>query len=68
MNLKRVPCVVMDYKKSGVVLKTWKNNFDISVSDIFWMVKNNKKYPIKTTRHLFFPAIDEIRVPIALLY
>jgi L-serine kinase (ADP) len=68
LNLARIPCVLMDYRKSGVALRSWRDDFDISVHDMFLMVRQNKKYPIKTTRHLFNPSIQEISVPISLLY
>ena len=68
LNLARVPCILMDYQKSGVVLHSWRNEFDISVTDIFMMIRNNKKYPLKTTRHLFNPSIQEVSIPLSLLY
>jgi L-serine kinase (ADP) len=68
LNFKRVPCILMDYQQSGVVLRSWRKDFDISVTDIFMMIKNNKKYPLKTTRHLFNPSIQEISIPLSLLY
>jgi hypothetical protein len=68
LNLARVPCVLMDYEKSGVTLRSWRSDWDFGVADIFLMVKTFKKFPIKTTRHLFNPAITEIKIPLDLLY
>ena len=68
LNLSRVPCVLMDYEKSGVTLQSWRSDWDVGVADIFLMVKTFKKFPIKTTRHLFNPAITEIKSPLELLY
>jgi len=68
LNLTRVPCCLIDYQKGGVVLKSWRSEVDIGVSDIFLMIKSNKKYPYKTTRHLFDPPIQEISIPLGLLY
>ena len=68
LNLARVPCVLMDYEKSGVTLRSWRSDWDFGVADIFLMVKTFKKFPIKTTRHLFNPAITEIKIPLELLY
>ena len=68
LNLARVPCVLMDYGKSGVTLRSWRSDWDFGVADIFLMVKTFKKFPIKTTRHLFNPAITEIKIPLDLLY
>ena len=68
LNLARVPCVLMDYGKSGVTLQSWRSDWDIDVDDIFLMLKEGKKFPIKTTRHLFSPSIKEMKIPLDLLF
>ena len=68
LNLARVPCVLLDYEKSGVTLQSWRSDWDVGVADIFLMVKTFKKFPIKTTRHLFNPNIKEIKIALSLLY
>ena len=68
LNLARVPCVLMDYGKSGVTLESWRSEWEVDVADIFLMVKTFKKFPIKTTRHLFNPNIKEISIPLDMLY
>jgi L-serine kinase (ADP) len=68
MGLSRVPCMLMNYQTSGVSLKSWRDEYSITVEDIFYMIKKNKKYPLKTTRHLFDPSITEIDIPLSLLY
>ena len=68
LNLARVPCILMDYRKSGVTLQSWRNDWTIDVDDIFLMLKEGKKFPIKTTRHLFTPPIKEVKIPIDLLF
>lgn len=68
LNLARVPCVVMDHGKSGVTLQSWRSDWDVDVADIFLMVKTFRKFPIKTTRHLFNRDIKEISIPLDLLY
>ena len=67
LNLARVPCVLMDYEKSGITLQSWRRDFKITVDDIFSMLKEGKKFPLKTTRHLFNPAVAEINIPLKLL-
>lgn len=67
MGLKRVPCVLMDYKKSGVILQSWRPEISISVPNIFLMISEGKKYPLKTTRHIFDPPVGEVKIPIAML-
>ena len=68
LNFTRVPCVLLDYKTSGVKLTSWRTDWDASVEDIFTKIKQSKKFPYKTTRHIFDPEIEEISVPISLLY
>lgn len=68
LNLARVPCILMDYGKSGVTLQSWRSDWDINVDDIFLMLKEGKKFPTKTTRHLFSPSIKEIKIPLDLLF
>ena len=68
LNLARVPCVLMDYGKSGVTLQSWRNEWEVTVDDIFLILKEGKKFPIKTTRHLFNPSVKEISIPLSLLY
>jgi hypothetical protein len=68
LNLARVPCVLMDYGKSGVTLESWRSEWEVDVAEIFLMVKTFKKFPIKTTRHLFNLNIKEISIPLDMLY
>jgi hypothetical protein len=68
LNLARVPCVLMDYGKSGVTLQSWRSEWEVTVDDIFLILKEGKKFPIKTTRHLFNPSVKEVSIPLSLLY
>ena len=68
LEFARVPCLRMDYHKGGVVLTSWRSDWRIEVADVFSMINANKKFPCKTTRHLFYPPIKEISVPLSLLY
>lgn len=68
IGLSRIPCILMDYDKSGVVLRSWREDYDINVNNIFEMINKSKKYPIKTTRHLFDPPVSELNIPLSLLY
>lgn len=68
LNLARVPCVLMDYGKSGITLQSWRSEWEITVDDIFLILEEGKKFPIKTTRHLFNPSVKEISIPLSLLY
>jgi hypothetical protein len=68
LGLKRLPCILMDYKRSGIKLHSWRSDMNISTDQIFSMARQGKKYPFKTTRHIFQPPIGEINVPLELLY
>ena len=68
IGLKRIPCIVMDYENGGVRVFSWRDNITCSASTIRLMVRNSARYPMKTTRHLFNPSIEEIKVPLGLLY
>lgn len=68
LGLSRVPCVVKDYKKNDVKLFSWKKDIKITYWDIYNIIKNKKKFPPKTTRHVFNPPIKETKIPLELLY
>ena len=68
LNLARVPCVLMDYGKSGVTLESWRSEWEVDVADIFLMLEEGKKFPVKTMRHSFDPPVKEISLPLSLLY
>tara|TARA_Y100000022_G_C13193359_1_gene349144 strand:- start:603 stop:998 length:396 start_codon:yes stop_codon:yes gene_type:complete len=68
LGLKRVPCVSLSYIHSNVILRSWKNNDNITIEDFFSVIKNKKKFPAKTTRHIFKPPIQERNIPLDFLY
>ena len=68
IGLKRIPCYLLDYSSSGVSLKSWRADWDIKVSDVFKLIESGKKFPKKTTRHLFDPPLNEVSIPLALLF
>jgi hypothetical protein len=67
LNLSRVPCLLMDYEKSGITLRSWRSDWKVTADNIYFMLNEEKKFPIKTTRHLFNPSIKEIKIPLDLL-
>lgn len=68
IGFKRIPCYLLDYSSSGISLKSWRPDWDIKVSDVFKLIKSGKKFPKKTTRHLFDPPLDEVSIPLTLLF
>ena len=68
LELRRVPCVFLSYLKDDVILSAWPANKDITIYDFFDVIKQNKKFPPKTTRHIFNQKIKEINLPLDFLY
>ena len=68
LGLARVPCVLMTYEHGDVSLKSWRSDVVCTVEDLRSMVARSEKYPLKTTRHMFNPSIEEIKIPVQLLY
>ena len=68
MGLSKIPCIKLDYNSNYVRVLSWKTNKTIHINKIMKIIKEGKKFPLKTTRHIFNPAIKEINIPIELLY
>jgi len=68
LGLSRIPCIRKDYNSNEVTLASWKQGIKITVKDVFKKIQKKNKFPIKTTRHIFKPSINEIKIPIDLLY
>lgn len=68
LGLRRVPCVFLSYLKNEVFLRSWSTNDQITIDDFFEVIKHNKKFPPKTTRHVFNQKIKEINLPLDFLY
>ena len=68
LGLARVPCVLMTYGYGDVSLKSWRSDLVCTIEDLRSMVARSEKYPLKTTRHIFNPSIEEIKIPVQLLY
>ncbi len=68
IGLSRIPCIRKDYNSNEVTLLSWKQGIKVTVKDVFKKIQKKNKFPIKTTRHIFSPPINEINIPIDLLY
>jgi hypothetical protein len=68
LGLRRVPCVFLSYLKDDVILRSWSVNKEITIHDFFEAIRQNKKFPPKTTRHIFNKKIKEINLPLDFLY
>ena len=67
LGFSRIPCIRKDYNSNEVRLLSWRANKKIMVKDIYENINKKKKFPYKTTRHIFTPSIEEIKIPIELL-
>lgn len=68
LNLQRIPCLLMNYNSGEVTLRSWKKDLRPTIEDFFLMISSQKKFPIKTTRHIINPPIQEISIPLNILY
>jgi hypothetical protein len=55
-------------QKNGVTLQSWRPEIGVSIMHIFFMISESKKYLRKTTRHIFHPSVDEVNIPLDLLF
>ena len=67
LGLKFVPCLLFSYEEPGVVVGSWRQDIVITKDVIFANIKLGLKFPYKTTRHSFFPEIDEVKIDLGLL-
>jgi len=60
-----VPVLLLDY--GAVRVESWRKGETITPADIFAMARSGRKFPCKTTRHIFDRALPACDVPLALL-
>ncbi|BCH61968.1 hypothetical protein RvVAR0630_pl01100 (plasmid) [Agrobacterium vitis] len=65
LNLAVIPVVLLDYERVSVT--SWRPEECITPDDIFAMARSGKKFPIKTTRHVFADDYPVCDVPLAVL-
>lgn len=59
LGLRAVPVILLDYR--SVRVEAWRAGETITPADIYDMARSRRKFPIKTTRHIFLddlPACD----------
>ncbi|MBB4240518.1 MULTISPECIES: ParB N-terminal domain-containing protein [Rhizobium] len=59
LGLRAVPAVLLDYR--SVRVEAWRAGETITPADIYDIARSRRKFPIKTTRHIFLddlPACD----------
>lgn len=65
LRLAAVPVVLLDY--DSVRVESWRPGERITPADIFDMARSGRKFPYKTTRHIFAKGLPACAVPLDLL-
>lgn len=66
LRLTAVPVVLLDY--DSVRVESWRPGERVTPADIFDMARSGRKFPYKTTRHLFAKGLPACDVPLEVLY
>ncbi len=66
LGLNAVPVVLLDY--DTVHVESWRAGERVTPADIFDMARSGRKFPYKTTRHIFQNGLPTCDVPLGLLY
>ncbi|WOS65281.1 ParB N-terminal domain-containing protein [Sinorhizobium fredii] len=65
LRLTTVPVVLLDY--DSVRVESWHAGENITPAEIFEMARSGRKFPYKTTRHIFRQGLPTCDVPLELL-
>ncbi|OLP42516.1 ParB N-terminal domain-containing protein [Rhizobium oryziradicis] len=65
LQLSVVPVVLLDYQTVSVT--SWRAEDHITPEHIFAMARSGRKFPIKTTRHIFPDTYPGCNVPLSTL-
>ena len=68
LGLSRIPCIALSYLDDNVVLRSWSRDYQVTIDEVLRNIELNKKFPPKTTRHIFKPQINEVNLPLDFLY
>ncbi|OHV79794.1 ParB N-terminal domain-containing protein [Ensifer sp. LCM 4579] len=66
LRLTAVPVVLLDY--DSVRVESWRPEERVTPGDIFDMARSGRKFPYKTTRHVFAKGLPACDVPLEVLY
>ncbi|MDC7703721.1 ParB N-terminal domain-containing protein [Vogesella indigofera] len=68
LGLHYLPCVLLGYRDPRVVVTHWCSGEPFCVDSIQRQILLHKKrFPYKTTRHLFAPALPETEIQLGML-
>jgi hypothetical protein len=65
LRLTTVPVVLLDY--DSVRVESWRAGEMVTPAEIFAMARSGRKFPYKTTRHIFAGGLPRCDVPLQLL-
>lgn len=66
LKLDRIPVVLLDY--DDVRVEAWREGETITPRDILAMFRSGKRFPARTTRHIFDPPLPRCDVPLSDLH
>ncbi|ULJ76656.1 hypothetical protein [Rhizobium gallicum] len=65
LKFAKIPVVLLDY--NSVRVESWRPGEEITPAEIFEMARSGRKFPYKTTRHIFAQGVPTCDVPLELL-
>jgi len=60
LGLRAVPIILLDYR--SVRVEAWRAGETITPADIYDIARSRRKFPIKTTRHIFLDDLPACNV------
>ncbi|WP_186648128.1 ParB N-terminal domain-containing protein [Fluviispira vulneris] len=67
MGVKKIPCYVMNYGEKYIDVLNWNTNEKFDVNSIYETVLIGKKFPVKTTRHVFLIPLYNVKIDLNIL-
>ncbi|MQW40790.1 hypothetical protein GHK68_00110 [Sinorhizobium meliloti] len=65
LRLTAIPVILLDY--DSVRVESWRPGETITPAEIFAMARSGRKFPYKTTRHIFAQGLVTCDVPLEIL-
>ncbi|ANP90598.1 ParB N-terminal domain-containing protein [Rhizobium leguminosarum] len=63
IQLRILPAMLLDYY--GVRVEAWRPGEVVTPEIIFAMARSGRKFPAKTTKHVFDPQFPECKIPLS---
>ncbi|MCA6220779.1 ParB N-terminal domain-containing protein [Photorhabdus antumapuensis] len=68
LGLKYLPVAKLCYTDTRVSVLNWKSGESFCLKSIGKCIKEGRVLPYKTTKHIFYPALPEISIPLDMLW